>query len=97
VVRRHRSSIGGSAQARASSYDQHTLPRDHACMSHSQQQAGAKSRAAAQRHLLELVVWARRVRHRPLQTDVAVHLVEVLPQLRKPHRPDLLVTDGWGA
>jgi hypothetical protein len=37
------------------------------------------------------------VRHRPLQTDVAVHLVEVLPQLRKPHRPDLLVTDGWGA
>jgi len=66
-------------------------------MSHSEQQAGAKSRAAAQRHLLELVVWARRVRHRPLQTDVAVHLVEVLPQLRKPHRPDLLVTDGWGA
>jgi hypothetical protein len=26
------------------------------------------------------------MRHRPLQTDIAVHLVEVLPQLWKPHR-----------
>ena len=49
--------------------------------------AGRRETSEATRSdLLELVFWTRRVRHRPLETDIAVYFVEVLPQLRKPHR-----------
>jgi hypothetical protein len=86
VARRQISSIGGSAQARASSHEQHT-PRQQARLSRcSAEQPGQNHGRRRKRHLLELVVWSRWVRHRPLQTDIAVHLVEILPQLWKPHR-----------
>ena len=49
----------------------------------------------ARTHLLELIVRARRMWDSPLQAHISVHLVEVLPQLLKPHfrAPTVRITE----